>query len=105
MEIKDKNINEENQNRINEIKIPNSNLNPINILYDACKSTVKIISLFGIGSGFFIELEKNNKPFYCLMSNEHVITKDMIESKKILRFIMTINIKKYKLIWIILKDV
>ena len=78
--------NDDNENRINEINIPKSELNSVNVLYDACKSTVKIIIKVGLkvemASGFFILLEKNNKPFNCLMTNEHVITKEMIESQK-----------------------
>ena len=66
--------------------MPKSELNSVNVLYDACKSTVKIITKVGLNvgmaSGFFILLEKNNKPFNCLMTNEHVITKEMIESQK-----------------------
>ena len=78
--------NNDNENRINEIKMQKSELNSVNILYDACKSTVKIITKTGLNvgmaSGFFILLEKNNKPFHCIMTNEHVITKEMIESQK-----------------------
>ena len=54
----------------------------MDILYDSCKSTLKIITSLGLASGFFIKLEKNKSPFFCLMTNEHVITKKMIESKK-----------------------
>ena len=32
-------------------------------------------------SGFLIQLFKDEKEFYCLMTNEHVITKEMIEQK------------------------
>lgn len=28
-----------------------------------------------IGSGFFKKLTKDNKPLYCLMTNEHIIKK------------------------------
>ena len=69
MENEDKNNNGD-EIRINEIKIPKSNLNSINLLYDACKSTLKIRTFSGIASGFFIELERKDNPFYCLMSNE-----------------------------------
>ena len=36
-----------------------------------------------MGTGFFLKLETNddNKPLYCLMSNEHVILKDEVNSK------------------------
>ena len=89
--------NNDNENRINEIKMQKSELNSVNILYDACKSTVKIITKTGLNvgmaSGFFILLEKNNKPFHCIMTNEHVITKEILNHKNILKFIMIINIK------------
>ena len=70
------------EDRIDEIKNSKSKLNSINYLYDACKSTLKIITSSGYASGFFIELEKDNNPFYCIMTNHHVIKKEMIDSKK-----------------------
>lgn len=36
-----------------------------------------------VGSGFFIKLSKNNKPLNCLMTNEHIIKKEMINSNEI----------------------
>ena len=51
-------------------------------IYDACKGVVKIMTSTKLGSGFFIKLEKGNSPFYCLMSNEHIISKDIIEKKE-----------------------
>ena len=33
------------------------------------------------GSGFLIKLFKNSEPFYCLMTNEHVITKKCIKDR------------------------
>ena len=43
--------NNDNENRINEIKMQKSELNSVNILYDACKSTVKIITKTGLNVG------------------------------------------------------
>ena len=83
--------------RINEIKIPKSNLNSINFLYDACKSTLKIITSSGIASGFFIELERKDNPFYCLMTNEHVLTNSMIESKEDIEIYYDNQHKKLKI--------
>ena len=37
-----------------------------------------------MSSGFLIHLFKGRKEFYCLMTNEHVITKEMIEKKIII---------------------
>ena len=34
-----------------------------------------------MSSGFLIQLFKGQKEFYCLMTNQHVITKEMIEKK------------------------
>ena len=46
-----------------------------------CKITV---SSGKMSSGFLIKLFKGRKEFYCLMTNEHVITKEMIEKKIII---------------------
>ena len=46
------------------------------------KSLCKIIvSPNKMSSGFLIQLFKGEKKFYCLITNEHVITKEMIEKK------------------------
>ena len=56
----------------------NNNLIPIDInLYTVIKSVCKIIKNNLSGTGFLIKLYKNNKEFYCLMSNEHVIKKHL----------------------------
>ena len=56
--MEDKNQNQENEDRINQILIPKSDIKSFNIFYNACKSTFKIIVSSGIGSGFFINLKK-----------------------------------------------
>ncbi len=66
---------------INEKIIHDSPPNVIKGLYNVCKSICKIEASNIIGSGFLIKLSKGNSPLFCLMTNEHVITKDMIESK------------------------
>ena len=67
---------------INENLIINSKIEKINeCLYKVCKSICKIKASSIRGSGFLIKLYKGNSPLFCLMTNEHVITKDMIESK------------------------
>ena len=53
-------------------------------LYIVCKSICKIKAANSIGSGFLIKLYKENSPLYCLMTNEHVITKEMTENKKVI---------------------
>ena len=71
---------------INQGLNPNSDLKPIDNLLDIGKSICKIITSHSIGTGFLIKLNRNKKPFYCLMTNEHVITQKMISNKE------TINI-------------
>ena len=58
---------------------------PLNLL-KTFKSLCKIEYNDKIGSGFFIKLEKKNEDFFCLITNEHVITKDMIEKKEKITF-------------------
>ena len=48
------------------------------------KATVKIKLSEGKGTGFFIKLERNKKPFYCLMTNQHVISPEIINNKEII---------------------
>ena len=67
-------------------------------LNESCKSICKIIYQNNFGTGFFVKLYNHEKELLCLMSNEHVIRKDMIESKE------TINIKyNYEKKWIKIK--
>ena len=69
--------------RKNEVLIKDSNIRPINsCLYDVCPSICKIIFSNTIGTGFFIKLYKSDKPLFLLMTNEHIITKDMIKKKE-----------------------
>ena len=63
----------------------NSDIKEINKdLYKVCKSICKIIFKNKFGTGFLIKLYKDEKEINCLMTNEHVIKKDMIESKEII---------------------
>ena len=48
------------------------------------KSICKIICKNLLGTGFLIKLYKDEKELYCLITNEHVINKKMIESKEII---------------------
>ena len=80
----DGNFLSENNFNINKIKeIKRNNPEKINsglslILKSVCKINVSDCC----GYGFFIKLFKGDKPFYCLMTNEHLINDDIIESKK-----------------------
>jgi len=86
------------QDRVNEVKNNNFKIKNISNQYKAIKSACRIECSDNVGSGFFIKLKKNNKPFYCLMTCEHVINKRMIDSKEIINVqydcrIKSINIK------------
>ena len=69
----------------NEVEIKSSQIKKIDVsLHEVCKSICKIIYQNKFGTGFFIKFYKNEKELLCLMTNEHIITKDMIESKEII---------------------
>ena len=51
-------------------------------MIDATKSVCRIMANEGDGTGFLLKTFKGSKEFFCLISNEHVITKDMIEAKQ-----------------------
>ena len=72
----------ESKDIIKEVDTIND-LNRIDIdIYNVIKSICKIITNTGCGTGFLLKLYKDNKEFLCLMTNEHVITKVMIENKE-----------------------
>ena len=71
------------KDRKNEVLTDESSLHQVNsFLYEVCPSVCKIIASNLIGTGFFIKLYKENKPLFVLMTNEHVIKKDMIEKNE-----------------------
>ena len=73
----------EKETRKDEVEIDGSNIHQIDsFLYEVCPSICKIIFLKKIGTGFFIKLYKHNKPLFLLMTNEHIIEKEMIEKKE-----------------------
>ena len=84
---------------INEVENKNSKIKEIDInLHEVCKSICKISYNNAVGTGFFLKLFKEEKELLCLMTNEHVITKEMIQFKEI------INIKyNYEKKWIQIK--
>ena len=51
------------------------------------KSFCKISFQNKIGSGFLIKLYKADKDFFCLMTCEHVVTREMINQKSKIRFL------------------
>ena len=69
--------------RKNEELIIDSPITQINIFYyDVCKSICKIIIKTKIATGFLLKLYKKEEPFYCLMTNEHVINQDMVDNEE-----------------------
>ena len=80
------------EDRINEKIIRNKEIIPIDKEFDIrlidvyksiCKITYEIEkNKIENGSGFLIKLPKDGEEIYCLMTNHHVITKEMICSKK-----------------------
>ena len=83
------------EDRRNEKIIRNKEILPIDKKFDIrlvdvyksiCKITYKIEkNELKKGSGFLIKLPKDGEEIYCLMTNHHVITKEMIDSKKRLK--------------------
>ena len=72
--------------RKNEVIIAGSEIRSIDsCLFEVCPSICKILypTEKGIkkGTGFLIKLYKENEPLFCLMTNDHVITKEVIEKK------------------------
>ena len=67
------------EDRLNQGLIPNSELHQINDISEVYKSIYNIITQdSGLGTGFFIKINKSIKSFYYLITNEHVISKEMI---------------------------
>ena len=79
---KEENISDSILDRINQGKMINSPLININKHVEVYKSICKIITSNQLGTGFFIKLNVGKNPFNFLMTNEHVITQEMIEKKK-----------------------
>ena len=78
----------EEVNRVNEVYIPSSKIFPLVPILNVVKSICKIItySPTKIGSGFLINLPSKEKPFYCLITNEHIIEEEMIENGEKITF-------------------
>ena len=55
-------------------------------LLKAVKSICKIEYDNHLGSGFLIKLFRGEEDFFCLITNEHVITKNIINQRKTIRF-------------------
>ena len=89
----------ENNERINEVEMKDHEIKEIDInLHKTCKSICKILYKNKVGTGFFIKLYKEEKKLFCLMTNEHVITKEMIELKEVININYNYEEKLIKII-------
>ena len=50
------------------------------------KSICKIVTPFAEATGFLIKFRTGEEDFYCLMTNEHVIERELVEQKKKITF-------------------
>ena len=81
-------INHENEEPKNEVLIGGINYTKLDpCMAYASKSFCKISFHNKIGSGFLIKLYKDGEDFFCLMTCEHVITRDMIKQKSKICFL------------------
>jgi len=81
--------------RINQVIVnnrPSLYLDPYDKIVN---SMCKIKCENNIGTGFLFKTKKGKNDFYCLVTCEHVITKDMIEKKNL--FILKIHINHFLL--------
>ena len=73
----------EKKDYIPEAKIINSKIMHIpKEFLKTVKSLCKIMTEKKISSGFLIKLFRGDDDFFCLMTNEHVVTNDMIEQNQ-----------------------
>ena len=73
------------EERMNEVEIKNKPIKEVDInLAKVIKSICKIIYENKVGTGFLIKLYQDEKELKCIMTNEHIITKEMIELNKII---------------------
>ena len=85
-------------NEVNEYLFPSEGFYSLDsLITQVSKSLCKIIiSQKELSSGFLIQLFKGKKKFYCLMTNEHAITKEMIKQKNYIIHIYYDSQSKYR---------
>ena len=72
-------------NRTNEVETKNSEIKEVDIsLTKVVKSICKITYSNKCGTGFLIKLYRDGKELFCLMTNHHVITKELVDSKEMI---------------------
>ena len=76
---------EKDESKINEGIIVGSSLIqfPPPAVFNPSKSICKIVIPTKTFSGFFIKFFKGEGDFFCLMTNEHMITKELIEKRQL----------------------
>ena len=73
------------EDRINEVETKNSEIKEVDIsLTKVVKSICKITYGNKCGTGFLIKLYQDGKELFCLMTNHHVITKELVDSKEMI---------------------
>ena len=83
---------DKNNSKLSEEEIENQGLNkefplikfPPLIILRLSKSICKIETKEQMSSGFLIKFFKGEEDFFCLMTNEHIITKELIKQKKLI---------------------
>ena len=70
--------------KIEEKDIKDSKLIEIDVVLEVSGAICKILINNISGNGFFMKLEKLNKPFYCLITCEHVIKEENVDSKSVI---------------------
>ena len=85
--------------RYNQALMQDSQLITIPKSIMALKSICKIKIANQTSSGFLLKLFKNEEDFFCLITNEHVITKEMISNKDKIEFYYDDENKIYKRIY------
>ena len=70
------------ESKNNQSEFPNSEIIPLNkVLKSICKIIINGNGGKSVtGTGFLLKFHKEEKLFYCLMTNEHIIDKKIIES-------------------------
>ena len=86
-----------NQVIINNQNNNNNSMEQLNILYNIIKGTCKIKFQNFYGSGFLMKTKKGYNDFFCVVTNEHVITKQMVNSKKSIQISYENETKKLKI--------
>ena len=83
---------------VEEALIKNNPIIPLPVsISRAQRSLCKIQTENKIASGFLIQLSRGTKDFFCLMTNEHVVTKSLIKKTANITFFYDYEIKKLEI--------